>query len=185
MGFFDKLKEGASKAADKAKDSVEVIRLHAQISSKRGEIEKLYAQIGKAVYQAHTTGQSASALELVQTASHTINVIQLEIVQLENKIKIIKAEKDCVCGEVLPFEAKYCSTCGHKFEHTLAESAPEVIIVNAAESGEVMALEETGKADTLIGDEEAVAAAASETCPSCKAALGADRICENCGASVL
>jgi hypothetical protein len=47
MGFFNKLKEGAGKAADLAKQTVEVTRLNTQISSKKREIEKNHSRIGK------------------------------------------------------------------------------------------------------------------------------------------
>lgn len=175
VGFFDKLKESASKAADKAKDSVEVVRLNSQISAKRGEIEKLYSQIGRTVFQAHAADNLSSAQELIQESSESIIALQQEIVQLENKIRIIKEEKDCVCGQVLPLEAKFCSTCGHKFE----EKGEEPV------AGRLEVIAPPPVVDELepIGTEEA--SETSKACPSCETPLGeSDRFCENCGTSV-
>ncbi|MFF2484734.1 hypothetical protein [Paenibacillus sp. NPDC058071] len=116
MGFFDKLKEGASKAADKAKESVEVVKFNSQISAKRKEIEKHYIQIGEAVYQAHVANDLALAAQSIRESSAHIIGCEKEIEALEEKIKIIKEEKDCICGSVVPLEAKFCPSCGHKFE---------------------------------------------------------------------
>jgi len=177
MGFFDKLKESASKAADKAKDSVEIVRLNSQISAKRGEIKKLYAQIGRIVFQAHAADQLSSTQELIQSASESIIVLQQEIEELEHKIKIIKDEKDCVCGQVLSLEAKFCSTCGHKFEDNNAETSVGRI--------EVIALPPVEASAELATSGNAESPEAGRACPSCEAPLGeSDRFCENCGTAV-
>lgn len=176
MGFFDRLKESASKAADKAKDSVEVVRLNSQISTKRGEIEKLYIQIGKTVFQAHAAGDLTSARESVQSSSDSIIAIQQEITQLEKKVKAIKEVKDCVCGQELPLEAKFCSTCGHKFEDHLIE--PEAGMIETALSAPT----ETDDHRSTENEEEP---AATKVCPSCETPVGhSDRFCENCGSQV-
>ncbi|GGG91107.1 zinc ribbon domain-containing protein [Paenibacillus radicis (ex Gao et al. 2016)] len=123
MGFFDKLKEGASKAADKAKDSVEVVRLNSQISAKRKDIEKHYIQIGEAVFQANLSHDLSAAEPAITTFSEQIVALQQEIDELEEKIMEIKDEKDCVCGKVVPIDTKFCPSCGHKFEEAPAAAA--------------------------------------------------------------
>ena len=54
MSLFRKITEtvtkGVSTATEKAQQTVEITRVHAQISGKRKEMEKLFAGIGEAVY---------------------------------------------------------------------------------------------------------------------------------------
>lgn len=116
MGFLDKLKEGASKAADKAKETVEITRLNNQISGKKKDIERGYAKIGETVFQAYVAGDLSVAEPEIQTISQDIISMQKDISALELKIKETRNEKDCVCGKVVPLEAKFCQGCGHKFE---------------------------------------------------------------------
>lgn len=92
MGFFDKLKEGASKAADKAKETVEITRLNTQISSKRKEIEKNYLEMGKAVYQAYAANNSNQAEPAMENGCTAITNLLQEIIQLEQKIREVKNE---------------------------------------------------------------------------------------------
>jgi len=172
MGFFDKLKESASKAADKAKDSVEVVRLNSQVAAKRKDIEKLYLQIGEAVFEAYTTNKESAAEELIKANSDTIIALKQDIEQLEVKIRILKDEKDCVCGQVLPLDAKFCSTCGHKFEES-----------NEVEAEVAVTTEEP--VATTVAIESVVEAPSVQCCSNCQATLQTeDRFCENCGTAV-
>jgi chromosome segregation ATPase len=116
MGFFDKLKEGAGKAADLAKDTVEITRIHSQISSKKKEIEKNHYRIGESIFDAYLNHEITSVEEHVTVICQEIVTLQQEIRQLELKIKEVKNEKYCVCGKTIALHAKFCPTCGHKFE---------------------------------------------------------------------
>lgn len=170
MGFFDKLKESASKAADKAKDSVEVVRLNSQVAAKRKEIEKMYLQIGEAVFEAYTSNAESAAEELIKANSATIITLKQEIEQLEIKIRTLKDEKDCVCGQVLPLDAKFCSSCGHRFEE------PSEVVVQANETVAIEAAHEAAATTESIS---------VKSCSNCQATLQADdRFCENCGTAV-
>lgn len=126
MSFFDKLKEGASKAADKAKDTVEITRLGTQISSKRKEIEKCFNQMGEAVFQAYVAKDLSSAEAEIERCSNNVIVLQQEIAVLEHRIKVVKNEKDCTCGNVVALDSKFCPKCGHHFEIE-EEAEPEAL----------------------------------------------------------
>ncbi|MDD9268083.1 hypothetical protein ACFPES_13675 [Paenibacillus sp. GCM10023248] len=115
MSFFDKVKQGASDAAKKAQQTVEITKLKAQISSKEKEIEKFYGLIGESVYSAYMTGDTARYGEIVERLSHGIAMVKQEIVQLEQKLIELRNEKECVCGKVVAADTKFCSTCGHQF----------------------------------------------------------------------
>jgi Zn finger protein HypA/HybF involved in hydrogenase expression len=116
MGFFGKIKEGANKAADLAKETVEISKLNTQISTKKREIDKSYSRIGEVIFNAYLINELASAEQQMITICEEIVSNQQEIRQLEIKIKEAKNEKDCVCGKTITLQAKFCPTCGHKFE---------------------------------------------------------------------
>lgn len=143
MSFFKRVQEGAAKAAEKAKETVEVSRLSTQISSKKRDIARIQQNIGEMVYQSYLTEGSESSEASVIPMCDQISVLYREIAGIELKIKEIKNEKDCVCGKVVPLDTRFCSSCGHKFEERhqeeneapLAESEAEVeeIVVECAE----------------------------------------------------
>jgi hypothetical protein len=115
MGFFNKLKEGAGKAADLAKETVEVTRLNTQISSKKREIEKSHSRIGELISSAFQMNDLSVAEGQVTTICQEIVTLQHDILLLELKIKEVKNEKICVCGKTIAFNAKFCPSCGYKF----------------------------------------------------------------------
>lgn len=116
MSFFKKMQEGAAKAAEKAKETIEINRLHAQISSKRKEVDMVCQKIGESIYQSYQGGDMSKAEASVLAMCAQIDQLHQEIVSIEGKIKDVKNEKDCVCGRTVPVETRFCSSCGHKFE---------------------------------------------------------------------
>ncbi|WP_168119580.1 zinc ribbon domain-containing protein [Paenibacillus sp. HB172176] len=112
MSLFDKLKDGAAKAADKAKDSVEVAKLSTQISGKKKEIEKIYRFIGESVYNARNEGTLDQTSELINFQSRLIDDLDQEIKQLEARVRSIKNERECICGKTIPADTKFCPHCG-------------------------------------------------------------------------
>ncbi|TDF97519.1 zinc ribbon domain-containing protein [Paenibacillus piri] len=114
MSFFEKMKQGASDAAKKAQQTVEITRLRAQISSKEKEIEKSFALIGESVYQAHSAGDWKKAAVAAYFAH--IQGLQQDIQAIEWKITEAKHEKVCRCGKVVARDVKFCSVCGYRFE---------------------------------------------------------------------
>jgi chromosome segregation ATPase len=115
MGFFDKIKEGAGKAADLAKETVEITRLNTQISTKKREIDKSHSRIGELISSAFQINDLASVEEQVAILCQDIVSLQQDIQNIESKIKEVKNEKACVCGKTIAFNAKFCPSCGHKF----------------------------------------------------------------------
>jgi chromosome segregation ATPase len=115
MGFFDKIKVSAGKAADLAKETVEVTRLNTQISSKKREIEKNHSRLGELIFGAFQLNDLASVEDQVTTICQDTVTLQQDIHQLEVKIKEAKNEKNCVCGITIALNAKFCPSCGHKF----------------------------------------------------------------------
>lgn len=160
MSFFDKLKQSASKATDKAKESVEIVRLNGQISATRKEIEKQYMLIGQMVFEAELKDELYAVKERMAGAKRIIMDSQSAIKELELRIKEIKAVKDCDCGNSLPLDARFCSSCGKKFDVS-AEVSPSA------------AIEQSG------------AVVVKKSCTSCNAIIDPeDQFCLECGTKV-
>ncbi|MFH5182047.1 zinc ribbon domain-containing protein [Paenibacillus sp. TAB 01] len=116
MSFFDKMKQGASDAAKKAQQTVEITKLKTQISLKEREIEKSYAYIGEAVFHSYRNGDWKMAGKDIEGYCLHITGLRRDISVLEAKIKAVKNEKECSCGKIVPLEVKYCPACGLPFD---------------------------------------------------------------------
>ncbi|MBM7567292.1 zinc ribbon domain-containing protein [Paenibacillus sacheonensis] len=130
MSFFDKVKQGASDAAKKAQQTVEITKLKAQISGKEKDIEKLCVQIGTAVYRGHQAGNIAANEQEVIDCCRQADELQAEIRMLEERIKMTRNEKTCTCGKVVALDAKFCPDCGAALaEEPRAENTVGEIVV--------------------------------------------------------
>lgn len=152
MKWLDLLREGASRAADKAQRTVEATRTTAQIAGKRKQIRSLLEQIGASAYEAHRSGDFTAAGPEVARLSARIEAVEREIGNLELELQRLNKEKTCDCGTIVPYHARYCPDCGKPFA-----TAPETIRT---------ALDVQG----------------SLRCVTCDAELSADdRFCIRCG----
>lgn len=113
--FTDTVSKGVTSATEKAQQTVEVTRLNAQISSKRKEIDKLFARIGESVYEAFEEKDLSLAEAKVIPGCEEISSIYDEIAVINSRIKDIRNEKECVCGKRLPNDTRFCPSCGHPF----------------------------------------------------------------------
>lgn len=125
MSFFEKVKQGASEAAKKAQQTVEITRLKTQISSKEKEIERNYSLIGEVVYKAFVAGDLSQSENSVTEICQGIISLEQEITTLEQKIIEVRNEKECVCGKVVLADTKFCPGCGHKFDEIVEISASD------------------------------------------------------------
>lgn len=116
MKWLDLLREGATRAADKAQRTVEVTRITALIAGKRKQIRNVMRQIGASVYNAYKNGDfTASAPEVVRLSAQ-IEAIEREIGNFELELQRLNREKTCACGKVVPYNARFCPDCGKQFE---------------------------------------------------------------------
>jgi RNA polymerase subunit RPABC4/transcription elongation factor Spt4/uncharacterized coiled-coil protein SlyX len=116
MSLFQKLKEGATKAADKAQQTVEITRLNNQISQKWKEIDRNLFRLGQALYEAHKSGDPSAADPEIERILQENAAIEDEIFSMEARIKRMRNEKLCSCGKIAPQDANFCPNCGKKFE---------------------------------------------------------------------
>lgn len=201
VSFIKKLTESVSKgvstATEKAQTTVEITRLNSQISGKRREIERLYAKIGSSIYEAHLAHDMMLAEARVVPVCDEITAIRAEIGVLDERVKLLRNEKDCVCGKRLPMSVRFCSYCGHEFPPPPEpEPEPEAEDEAAADSASGYEVSE-GSVETADahggvrlgkgGEEPPVPARPVDTrqiCASCGTPLYADsHFCPACGQS--
>lgn len=99
MAFLDKVGETlAAKSrdvADKAKEMAEVNRLNGQIHTQKNKAEKIYAEIGKVVYEKR---EDWGQLD-ISGRTEELDSIQAEIQRLKEEILRVKGMRECVnCG---------------------------------------------------------------------------------------
>ena len=158
MAFLEnlgkKVGEAAQAAAKKSGELVEITKLNVNINSEEDKVQKLYAQIGKSVYDKFC--QTGAAEDYIKEACEAITVHDQNIKALREKIAEVKGTKTCVgCGADMEKTQVFCSKCGARND---IQQAP----VQDAQP----------EAQT----------AANLTCPSCGAALAAgSAFCTNCG----
>ncbi|MEO3947027.1 hypothetical protein [Gorillibacterium sp. CAU 1737] len=92
MGWMDKLREGANKASEVAKETLETTRLHAAAASKRRDIEKLYAKLGRAVFDAYDRDELSSAAEVIRDSSDGIRAEKAELAKIEQQLQDVKTK---------------------------------------------------------------------------------------------
>ena len=88
MGFMDKVKESVKNADEKLGNAIDSEKLDSKIREQEREIEKITAEIGKAVVADLKEGK-----EIVRTA---IDELYAKITEAEKKIEDLKAEKEAL-----------------------------------------------------------------------------------------
>lgn len=162
MAFLEnlgkKVGEAAQAAAKKSNEIVETTKLNSNINSEEDKIQKLYVQLGKAVYERFT--QEGTAEDYALEACQAIVEHQKNIAALREKIAEIKGIKSCInCGAEMDRNQVFCAKCGTKNE------LPAPAASAAPDAGQEVS--------------------AKIFCPSCGAELPAgSAFCTNCGAKI-
>jgi RNA polymerase subunit RPABC4/transcription elongation factor Spt4 len=195
MDLFRKISEtvskGVSTATEKAQQTVEISRLHSQISGKRKEIDKLFTDLGEAVFDAYLAKDLSLAEPRVIPACEQVAAIRHEIEDLALRIMRIRNEKECVCGKKVPFDTRFCPSCGHRFPEPPVEPEPQAAEpLEPHDEGEAPAAadwSDVGRALPLYRTEEEHLEAghnvqASSVCQACGMTVDASsRYCPSCG----
>lgn len=193
MSLFRKITETVSKgvttATEKAQQTVEITRLHAQISGKRKEVDKMLHGIGEIVFEGYQANDLPEIEGKLTSACEEIVAVQAEIEALEDRILQLRNEKECECGKKVPFDTRYCPSCGHAFPEP--EVASDPLIPQSSVSVDPIRQEDTD-AEPILPDasrqnlEDAGAGpgpnADSPACAGCGTALvPSARFCPSCG----
>ena len=88
MGFMDKVKESVKNVDEKVGNAIDSEKIDSKIREQEREIEKITAEIGKAVVADLKEGK-----EVVRTA---IDELYAKITEAEKKIEDLKAEKEAL-----------------------------------------------------------------------------------------
>lgn len=113
----------AKAAAKKSGSVVEVTRLNMNIGAEEEKVRKIYAEIGKQLYEDYTEGKivGEKLLEYCAKIDEIINNID----GMREKVLELRNVKACPnCGMVLDVEMTYCYKCGRKQEEP---DVPEIV----------------------------------------------------------
>ena len=135
MDFFDKLGKKASEAykitADKTGKIAKEAKLRMKISELKSQINDIYEEIGKKVYENHVREEKEDLNKSLEDECIRIDVLSDEI---EDKLKQcleLKDKKQCPnCYKEIDKNMKFCPECGAKQEDEEVE-VKEVEILDA------------------------------------------------------
>lgn len=117
----------AKAAAKKSGSVVEVTRLNMNIGTEEEKVRKIYAEMGRQLYEDYAEGKIVS--EKLLEHCEKIDEIIKNIDEMREKILELKNVKACPnCGVELEIDMEYCYKCGRKQE------MPEPVVVKT-ESG--------------------------------------------------
>lgn len=126
--FLDKVKKGVSDASSKAKTMVDINKLKSQISQLNKEIDEEYKRIGLIVFNSFKDNNEENANEQIEERCNVILKKLEEINAINREVMELTNEKKCSCGANISMDAKFCPSCGKKFEDAVKEEEVKKII---------------------------------------------------------
>ncbi len=155
----DTIKKGAKTTSDNAKKLAEKSRLKRDISNCEGEINKIYAEIGKKYFAEIRNNPSDEYIGFVESILK--NEKQIE----DSKKQLSELEDKCPCpncGVLLFKEQKFCDKCGAKVsleaevkEEVQTETVSEPVEAANDEAAPVKtATDEAAPVETVIVEED-------------------------------
>ena len=139
MEFFDKLGKKATEAykvtADKTGKIAKETKMKFKIGELKTQINDLYEEIGKKVYEKHVREEEISIKKDLEEQCTKIDVLSNEVEDLLKQCLELKDKKQCPkCYKEIEKNDKFCSNCGEKQTN---EPAKEVEILEKLEEIEV------------------------------------------------
>lgn len=135
MEFFNKLGQKASEAykvtADKTGKLAKEAKLRMKMGELKTEINSIYEEIGKAVYENHVREEKRDISEEMEEKCTKIDLLSDEIESYLKECLELKDKKQCPnCYVEIEKNAKFCPECGVKQENEFEDSVKEVEFVN-------------------------------------------------------
>ena len=135
MDFFDKLGKKASEAykvtADKTGKIAKEAKLKIKINELKSEINTIYEEIGKIVYQKHIREDEFDISKDVDEYCTKIDCLSDEIDLILKQCLELKDKRQCPnCYTEIEKNVKFCPECGAKQEEIQEEPAKEVEVIN-------------------------------------------------------
>lgn len=117
MGFFDDLTKKASETykntAEKTNKITREMRLKSMINDYKGAIDKVYAEIGKKVYEKHIREENIDIKAELAEECSKIDAYAKEIEDMRMEMLALKDLRICkTCAAEIPLNAKFCPKCG-------------------------------------------------------------------------
>lgn len=139
MEFFDKLGKKASEAykmtADKTGKIAKETKMKLKISELKSQINDIYEEIGKKVYENHVREEEISITNEIEEKCTEIDALSDEIESLLKQCLELKDKKQCPkCYAEIEKNVKFCPNCGEK---QTEEPPKEVEILEDLENSEV------------------------------------------------
>lgn len=131
MDFLNKLGNMASETykftADKTSKIAKETKTKMKMNEYKSEIEELYEEIGKIVYQKHVREEEVNIKEELQEYCNKIDDLSKKVEECRMEILNLKDKKQCQsCYSKIEKEDKFCPKCG-------AEQPEEVIEIKEVE----------------------------------------------------
>ena len=135
MDFFNKLtkkaKETYEGASKKTGELAKEAKLRMKMNENKSEINDLYQEIGKKVYEKHKLSGEINIKVYLEEECTKIDVLSAEIETCLNQIRELKDKKQCPkCFNEIELDAKFCNHCGAKQEDVETHEV-EVVQSNA------------------------------------------------------
>ena len=123
MGAWDDLKGSLFAAgrdvSQKAKEVSEIAKIKMDIRTKEDFVEKQFASLGRAYYEANKDAAAASDVEQFAVIKEAID----EIARMEQQLLDIQGVVLCPnCGKKSPIGTSFCSDCGTKLEEVIVDA---------------------------------------------------------------
>ena len=130
MEFFDKLGKKASEAykytADKTGKLAKETKLKLKMGELKGEVNDLYQEIGKKVYEKHVREENIEIKGELEELCTKIDVVSDEIESLLKQCIELRDKKQCPnCHTEIEKDDKYCRECGIKQEELKSSEVKE------------------------------------------------------------
>ena len=124
MAFFEQLGKTINEASDnlkrKTQNFSEVNSLEKQVNTNQSVVQNMYAEIGRAYYEAHKEDAQNDYAEQCRTITDALN----QIAQLQDQIRIKKGIQLCPnCGAQLAPGSVFCAGCGAQVAQPAAQPA--------------------------------------------------------------
>lgn len=131
MEFFDKLGRKASEAykytADKTGKLAKETKLKLKMGELKGEVNDLYQEIGKKVYEKHVREENVEIKGELEELCTKIDVVSDEIENLLKQCIELRDKKQCPeCHTEIQKDDKYCRECGAKQEEQISEVEEDI-----------------------------------------------------------
>ena len=119
MGFFDTLGKKASEAygatAKKTGELAREAKLKMKINENKSNINDLYKEIGKKVYEKHVREENIDIKSELEEECSKIDILSSEIETCLASILELKNKKQCIkCVAEIAADAAFCPKCGEK-----------------------------------------------------------------------